>query len=967
MPKYGQYDVPNADTMINFGTGQPNNLNLPIEWFQSTCKAMSEDMFGSNLNEHCQLLQYGAIEGYYDIRNNLSKWLTEKYYGNLDNSIKNSLKINNLITPEQLFMTNGNTGALHFLMSKYTESTDSIIVENPTYFIALNMFKEYGLQVEGINMDYDGINLVELEDKIKVLNSNPKYKQNVLFYYMIPTHHNPTGITTSHEKRKKLAELCDKYDNLYIIADEVYHFLTFDPTYKFYPMADYHPKMLSIGSFSKILAPGLRVGWLYQNTKLKGFKNEYGFVSGESGLNKSAVLDSSGGINPIGFKFIEYSLAKQSNGIRYIDDIINKHLTYLKSNCEIMLEFLGQFNNIQYIKPSGGYFLWVIFKTINNTTDFLKICEKNKVKFHPGIKFSTEKDFNNSIRLSFSYYNSNDLIIGLERLMDSVVKYNRINVQINGATGRLGSLIKKEILQNNKFNYVGDIKRTFSKAEFDGLSSYNSVIIDVSSNDGIFNLLTFLLNEKLYLSIIVGTTGLSSQTTTLINTYSKYAPIASISNFSEGIPLFRQFAKLANSLGPEWKFSMVDIHHVNKKDAPSGTASTIKNEIIRNVPIESVRTGEVIGTHTLSLTNGSELITITHNVENRDTFAKGCLNYIYWILTKPIGFYNRMNNFDDSHFSTYSYANNNIAVCELEKNIPESVMEYIVSNIISTNQSLNKVILIKSSGSPNDNTTNYDVKYNCNIYSVKNNTFNKINYCAYSLLVAKKYLENKIDGEFIVNNIEYTFDSDSTTGTSIIELPSLNYFDNKSKDESINSIINQMTNLTLFGVSRYEFSGNKYLILEIKDNVFDNANDMLETICTIINSEQPDDDKYIITFINIKTFHNNVDTNPNIIYLECFDSASNQKTSEYSVSCLGAIEYWLYHFNKNTKQTNKINIQLANNKQVNILYKNYHMYIYDQNEDSNSDVNGSNDVNNYTTVQTNDYENNYYNINSSAV
>ena len=83
MPKYGQYDVPSSDITVNFGTGQPNNLNLPINWFQNVCLKMSSDSFGIDQNEHGQLLQYGAIPGYNDIRYKMSEWLSEKYYSNL--------------------------------------------------------------------------------------------------------------------------------------------------------------------------------------------------------------------------------------------------------------------------------------------------------------------------------------------------------------------------------------------------------------------------------------------------------------------------------------------------------------------------------------------------------------------------------------------------------------------------------------------------------------------------------------------------------------------------------------------------------------------------------------------------------------------------------------------------------------------------------------------------------------------
>ena len=624
MPKYGQYDVPSVDTMVNFATGQPNNLNLPIEWFQMACAKMSTDFFGSSEDEHKQLLQYGSISGYDDIKQKMAEWLTEKYYNNLS---KFDLQIEHLIHPNQIFMTNGNTGALHMLISKYNKANDYIIVENPTYFIALNIFKEYNLNIEGVNIEPDGVNLNDLENTI--ININNNNEQATLFYYMIPTHHNPTGITTTHEKRKKLAELCNKYNNLYIIADEVYHFLTFSSTFNYYPMADYHCKMISLGSFSKILAPALRVGWIYQNNK-------------ERGLLNSAVLDSSGGMNPIGYKLIEYALNKLDN-IRPIDEIINRNIEFLQFNRNIMLEYLAEFDNIDYIRPYGGYFLWIKLNTINDSTKFLKFCEKYKVKFNPGSKFATDsKYFNEYIRLSFSYYLPNDLVVGLERLYSCIIKYNLINVKINGESGRLGSLIKTELLKHNNINYLGGFKRQLNNEDFRDLEPYNSVIIDVSTNEATFNLLTYLIVTNNCVPLIIGTTGLTTETMDQIHYYSHYAPVAHITNFSEGILLFKKIAQLSNSLGSEWKFTMTDIHHIHKKDAPSGTALTICTEIDRDVPIKSMRVGEVIGTHVLEITNDSELIRIYHGVKDRSTFAKGCINYIYWILNKDKGFYNKI-------------------------------------------------------------------------------------------------------------------------------------------------------------------------------------------------------------------------------------------------------------------------------------------------------------------------------------
>ncbi len=914
MPKYGQYDVPNANIMVNFGTGQPNNMNLPIEWFQATCARMATDYFGSDQNEHNQLLQYGAISGYDDIKIKLADWLTQKYYDNI-NLVK--LNVDHLINPNQLFMTNGNTGALHTLISKYTESTDYIIVENPTYFIAINMFKEYGLNVKGVNMDSDGVNLVELENKIIELNSNEKYKQSVLFFYMIPTHHNPTGITTTHQKRLKIAELCDKYDNLYVIADEVYHFLTWDSSCQFYPMADYHPKMISLGSFSKILAPALRVGWIYQNINLKKYKDEYGFVTGTSGLNNSSILDSSGGINPIGFKFIEYALEKTNNGSRQIDQIISKHINYLQSNCNIMIEYLEQFNHIEFIKPQGGYFLWLQFKTIKNTTDFLKICEKNKVKFHPGIKFTTDSNMKNCIRLSFSYYSSIDLIVGLERLMDCVKKYNSINVKIMGASGKLGSLIKNEVFNINDFNYMGDIKRTYTKKDFDGLIPYNTVIIDVSSNEGTNNLLTFLMEHKLYFPIIIGTTGLTKNTFEIMNNYSVFAPIAHITNFSEGIPLIRQFAKLSNSLTSEWKFTMTDIHHIHKKDAPSGTAKTIKSEITRDMPIESIRTGEVIGDHVLELTNGSEIIKIIHSVSNRDTFAKGCINYIYWILTLPNGLFNKIESKMD--IKTVEYLNDVITIGKVYKDVPSVVFNYISKSIQMTNPLITKIGIIKE---------NNDSNYVAHLFSVSNNIIKPIKYCGYTMYALANYISDNYkvpEGIICIENSSFDFKTSFEKSIFLVKLPTLTYIDNKKKDNTINDLINQMTNLTLYGVGRYQFNNQKYLILEIKDNIFNS--DMLGTICTLINTEHSTNTKYNVIFINSYYWDHKIKDS---LFMRYFDAETNEEVSDCTIGCVAAFEYYLFHFIKNYDEHKTITIKINNDKIVNLMYYSNEFYIWDK-------------------------------------
>jgi DNA-binding transcriptional MocR family regulator/dihydrodipicolinate reductase len=881
MPKYGQYDIPNSDTMVNFGTGQPNNLNLPMEWFQATCFKMATDMFGSDESEHKQLLQYGAISGYPDIREKMAEWLTEKYYSKLHLSLSQTKIIP--INPNQIFMTNGNTGALEMLINKYTKPNDFIIVENPTYFIAINIFKEHGLNVIGVNMESDGINLSTLEYEIIKLNKN--HSQSRLFYYTIPAHHNPTGITTSHKKRQILAQLCDKHENLYVIADEVYHLLTFNETLNFLPMADYHNKMLSLGSFSKILAPALRVGWIYER--------EHNFIDK---LSNSAVLDSSGGINPIGFKFIEYVLDKQSNGIRNIDEIIDKTNKKLEANCLIMTEFLGQVTDVSFVKPNGGYFLWLKFDTVLNTADFLKTCEKNKVKFHPGVKFATDSSFNNCIRLSFSYYNPVDIVIGLERLINLIPKSSCefVNIKIHGATGKLGSLIKKAVINSNDLNYIGDIQRTYNLTDFVKYKSSNLVIIDVSSTEGTFNLLTFLTCNSLYFPLIIGTTGIKDNTTRLlIEKYSKLCPVAHITNFSEGVPLFRQFARISNSLTSGWNFSMTDIHHVHKKDAPSGTAITICNEITRDTPIASIRTGEVIGEHTLELTNGSESIKITHNVNSRDTFAKGCLNYIYWILTQSNGLYDKLEH--GLNIQVCSWANERIAIGTQCKENSKTIINHIVQYINSTHKNLTKIALTRS----------IQHGYKIELFSVNGDKIVPINYCGYTLLKIGEYIctnTKTLTTCLSVDNIDYYHFTKNHTNKLEIDLPYPVYIDgNDINNDNVGDIINSMTNLVALGIDEYKVIDSKYLICEINNNIF--QSDDLRCACAVINSSQPTN--CCVIFINVEN---------TTISLRSFN-ANNEEVAD-AIGCAVATDYYMYHFTKSFKEPTVFNFRLLNDVTV---------------------------------------------------
>lgn len=642
MPTYGQYDVPTSDTMVNFGVGQPDNKKLPLDLVKSAFKKFIDEI------DNPEILQYGDIPGYKRFREKLAKWLTEKNYNNVTEEFKN-----NFIDNNEIFITNGVTHALHLIMTCFINQEDTIFVEDPTYFIMINIFKEFGLDVVPIPMENDGINLVELESKIEKLCRS----QDKVFLYTIPINHNPSGITMSHEKRILLATLCDTYPNFYILADEVYHFLSwksFTPENQVLPLADYHPNIISINSFAKILAPSLRLGWVYQNLKFEDINTNF-----IDGLKSCGLYDSTGGTGVISSFVTEHLI---ENG--KLDEYIEECKSFLGSRCRTIcneLQPLKEAKQVEFEEPIGGYFVWVKVNDID-VDELLDESVPNKVKFHPGWKFTAGKDkFKNYLRLSCSFYDEEGIKVGIERLSDTILNFSKTKVSVLGASGKLGSLIVDQIKKNTELSYSGPIGRDFNTSH---IVEKNNVIIDVSLPEATNNLLKILISKNLYVPLIIGTTG--DLNMELINGYSKKAPVAIISNFSDGVPTVIEFSKILNNLSDDWKCEMVEKHHVNKKDSPSGTAKSWVDSLNRDCNVESVREGEVFGEHKLRLTNGKEEIIIEHRAKNRDIFAEGSIKYIDWIQSLRPGLYHKIDysKYNRVRTRTYSASGNILMVVE---------------------------------------------------------------------------------------------------------------------------------------------------------------------------------------------------------------------------------------------------------------------------------------------------------------
>jgi 4-hydroxy-tetrahydrodipicolinate reductase len=197
-----------------------------------------------------------------------------------------------------------------------------------------------------------------------------------------------------------------------------------------------------------------------------------------------------------------------------------------------------------------------------------------------------------------------------------------MRIAVSGATGRLGRLIVAEAGDR----FAGPIGRTGSIPDCD-------VVIDVSTPDGLRGLLPRLTGQPL----VVGTTGALPD----LRPYAAKAPVLVTANFSAGVPLLLDLVAEAARRLEGWDVEIVETHHNQKRDAPSGTAKRLAAAVGRDVPIHSLRAGDAYGTHTVVLAGPGERIELTHVATRREVFAIGAIRAAEWIVGRPPGLVER--------------------------------------------------------------------------------------------------------------------------------------------------------------------------------------------------------------------------------------------------------------------------------------------------------------------------------------
>ena len=359
--------------VIDLGLGDPPTSLLPLDLIRESAHAQLSQ-------EDKSFLQYGAEQGNGYFRLALANFLTQHYGFDIQS--------------ENLFITNGISKALDLICTLFTQAGDTIFVEEPTYFLALKIFADHRLQVVPIETDENGLIIESLQEKLTV------YKPKLL--YTIPTHQNPSGRTLSQERRMRLLELSQQFDFL-ILADDVYQLLSYSgqPPTSFGAYTDVE-NVISLGSFSKILAPGLRLGWL------QAHPNKI------NRLVTCGLLDSGGGLNPFTSAIVQ-NIVESGNLEKHINRLIEIYRARLNFMDSSLRKHLPQ---LTYSVPRGGYFFWAKLPEGMDASELRQKSKDFKVDIRQGALFSSQNGLKNYMRLCLVFHDEKVIEEGILRLKE---------------------------------------------------------------------------------------------------------------------------------------------------------------------------------------------------------------------------------------------------------------------------------------------------------------------------------------------------------------------------------------------------------------------------------------------------------------------------------------------------------------------------------------------------------------------
>ncbi|GAB3571746.1 PLP-dependent aminotransferase family protein [Arthrobacter alkaliphilus] len=369
------FDISMRAGLVSLAGGNPYLQSLPLDKLGQTAARIIAE-------EGMTALQYGGGQGTEELRAQICEIMAAE--GILD------------ARPENVVITAGSQSAQDVATKVFCNPGDVVLVENPTYVGALNTFEAYQVQVEAVDMDDDGLVPELLEAKIAALQAEGKA---IKFLYTIPNFNNPSGITLAPARRQRIVDICSKA-NILVLEDNPYGLLRFDGK-PLEPMraANEHD-VIYMGSFSKIFAPGLRIGWALVPEHLQ--RRFY--------LASEAVTLCPPTLNQmiISAYLRDYDWRGQ----------IDTYRALYEERCNALLVALEEHmpSGLTWTRPDGGFFVWVTLPEGVDTYPLLKKAIEAGVVFIPGAAFTHSDEPSNKLRLAFSAVPPEAIAEGVRRL-----------------------------------------------------------------------------------------------------------------------------------------------------------------------------------------------------------------------------------------------------------------------------------------------------------------------------------------------------------------------------------------------------------------------------------------------------------------------------------------------------------------------------------------------------------------------
>ncbi|WP_306906680.1 aminotransferase-like domain-containing protein [Arthrobacter pascens] len=369
------FDVSMRPGLVSLAGGSPYLQSLPLERLAETAAAIIA-------NEGLIALQYGGGQGMEELRKQICEVMAAE--GILD------------AVPQNVVITAGSQSAQDVATKVFCNPGDVVLVENPTYVGALNTFEAYQVKVETVEMDDDGLVPELLGARIAALQTAGK---NIKFLYTIPSFNNPSGITLAKERRQRIVEIC-RNANILVLEDNPYGLLRFDGAPLAPLRADHPGDVIYLGSFSKIFAPGLRIGWALVPEHLQ---RRY-YLASESVTLCPPTLNQM----LVSAYLRDYDWKGQ----------IAIYRGLYAERCQAMLDALDEHmpDGISWTTPEGGFFVWVTLPQGVDTYPLLQKAIDAGVVFIPGAAFTPSDEPSNKLRLAFSAVPPEAITEGVRRL-----------------------------------------------------------------------------------------------------------------------------------------------------------------------------------------------------------------------------------------------------------------------------------------------------------------------------------------------------------------------------------------------------------------------------------------------------------------------------------------------------------------------------------------------------------------------